>query len=81
MTSIDAAFTERGTGLYSLALKVKVVAVKPAEVYWKDGEEKRVMNFAMSDDNTTAKGICYDAAKFCKLQVIRSENLMFNNLC
>ncbi|XP_052243517.1 uncharacterized protein LOC127853222 [Dreissena polymorpha] len=69
MTSIDAAFTERGTGPYTLALKVKVVAVKPAEVYRKDGEEKRVMNFAMSDGITTAKGICYDPAKFCKLQV------------
>ena len=74
MTSIDAAFTERGTGPYSLALKVKVVAVKPAEVYRKDGEEKRVINFAMSDGITTAKGICYDAAKFCKLQVICTEN-------
>ncbi|XP_052236049.1 uncharacterized protein LOC127847850 [Dreissena polymorpha] len=69
MTSIDAAFAEQGTGPYSLALKVKIVAVKLAEVYWKDGEEKRVMLFAMSDGNTTAKGICYDAAKFCNVQV------------
>ncbi|KAH3708585.1 hypothetical protein DPMN_068040 [Dreissena polymorpha] len=59
MTSIDAAFAERSTGPYSLALKVKIVAVEPSEIYWKDGEEKRVMNFAMSDGNTTAKGICY----------------------
>ncbi|KAH3888772.1 hypothetical protein DPMN_012812 [Dreissena polymorpha] len=81
MTSIDAAFAEQGTGPYSLALKVKIVAVKLAEVYWKDGEEKRVMLFAMSDGNTTAKGICYDAAKFCNVQVICSENLIFNNLC
>ncbi|XP_052242484.1 uncharacterized protein LOC127852570 [Dreissena polymorpha] len=69
ITSINAAFAERGTGPYSLAFKVKIVAVKPAEVYWTDGEEKRVMHFAMSDGNTTAKGICCDAAKIGKVQV------------
>ncbi|KAH3819875.1 hypothetical protein DPMN_121617 [Dreissena polymorpha] len=81
MTSIDAAFAEQSTGPYSMALKVNIVAVKSADIYWKDEEEKRVMHFAMRDGNTTTKGLCYDAAKFCKVQVICSENLMFKNLC
>ena len=71
MTSISTVFSERGTGPYSKALKVRVVAVegKPHNYRAKDGTEKSVLTSAMSDGGRIVKAVCYDSTKFPKFKV------------
>lgn len=71
MTTINALFSDRGSGPYSKAIKVKVVAreAKARPYRGKDGSEKAVLTSGVSDGERVIKVICYDPAKFNKFKV------------
>ena len=76
MASISTVFKDRGTGPYSKALKITVVAVddQPLTYKGKDGTAKASLSSAGSDGERIVKIICYDPTKFSRFTVSSFQN-------
>lgn len=88
MSNISAIFAEKGSGPYSKALKVRVVAVddEPIKYRGKDGNQKSSLNCAVSDGNRVILAVCYDPSKFGRFKVcfrtlISTFPLLLKSLC